>query len=231
MAGRRDSLPQQPTAHKRAKNRRAHRVSDPNLYPPHPQVAPTSSAPPLRSSSASYTTQPVPYRPTPGRDAQRHARAGHPLPPRPTRPRNTFDGGDSLLTNVESMQLKTVENSEGVVTGLTIVNDDAPHANNIYTTLPLPNGGIIFSTGSERGAAAAYGRTTRDAQNVNVVGIMFAPPHGSNGLGMNMRNVDWDCLAPPATKIDEADGGFRLSELQGFVPQMPSPPERLRKHQ
>ncbi|RSL82250.1 hypothetical protein CEP51_005297 [Fusarium floridanum] len=208
---------------------RKNRVSDPNIYSysSHPQGTAIPSSIPRRASAASYTTQPYPLRPIPSHDPQQQTRAGHPLPHRSSRPTEFHE---PFLKDDEDLQLKALQHPDGTTTGFTVVNKDKPGANNICAPLPLPNGGIVFNVNNETSAITAYNHIKRTSDSGNVAGIMFSPPCDINGAAL--RDVDWSRVVPrPAAKeINEADGGFRLSELKSFVPKIPAPPEHMRKH-
>lgn len=205
---------------------RRNRVSDPNIYPysSHPQGTAIPSSAPRRASVASYTTQPYPHRPNPSRDPQKQAHAGHPRPPHPSRP---IESHEPFLKDDEDLRLKARQYSDVAATGFTVANKDKSGANNACAPLPLPNGGIVDNGTS---AIAAYGRTKGGSVSGKVPDIMFSPPCELNGAAL--RDVEWSRMVPrPAVKeINEADGGFRLSELKSFVPEIPAPPERMRKH-
>ncbi|KAJ4241500.1 hypothetical protein NW757_012199 [Fusarium falciforme] len=208
---------------------RRNRVSDPNIYPysSHPQGTAIPSSAPRRASVASYTTQPYPPRPNPSRDPQKQAYASHPPPPHPSCP---IESHGPFLKGDEDLRLKALQHPDGTTTSFTVVNKDKPGANNTCALLPLPNGDILFDANNETSAIAAYDRAKGASGSGKVPGIMFAPPCDINGAAL--RDVDWSRMVPrPAVKeINEADGGFRLSELKSFVPGIPAPPERMRKY-
>lgn len=63
-----------------------------------------------------------------------------------------------------------------------------------------------------------------------VVGIMF-PPAKVQGNVIE-QTVGWDCLVPPMSevkKVEEKDGGFRLSEMKTFLPKIEKPPKSCLK--
>lgn len=206
---------------------RRSRVSDPNItYSPHPQGTHFSSSAPRRASAASYTTQPFPPPSIPGRDPQTQAGAFHLLPHRPIESYEPLNGDGDL-------RLKALQDPDGTTTGFTVVNTHKSWANNTCAPLPLPNGGIVFTVDNETSAIAAYDRIKRTSGNRHVAGVMFSPPCDINGA--TPLDVDWSRLIPPpppaVKEINEADGGFRLSELKSFVPKVPAPPESMRKRQ
>ncbi|KAM6508037.1 hypothetical protein FSOLCH5_013236 [Fusarium solani] len=208
---------------------RRSRVSDPNIYPysPHPQGTAIPSSAPRRASVASYTTQPYPSQPKPSRDPQKQAYAGHPLPSHLSRP---IESHEPFLKGDEDLRLKALQHPDGTTTGFTVINKDKPGVNNTCAPLPLPNGGVVFDVDNGTSAIAAYECAKGASVSGTVPGIMFSPPCDINGAAL--RDVDWSRLVPrPAVKeINEADGGFRLSELKSFVPKIPAPPEHMRKH-
>ncbi|UPK91347.1 hypothetical protein LCI18_002282 [Fusarium solani-melongenae] len=208
---------------------RRSRLSDPNIYPysSRPQGTAIPSSAPRRASAASYTTQPYPLRPNSSRDPQKQAYAGHTLPPRPSCP---IESHESFLKHDEDLRPKALQHPYGTTTGFTVVDKDKPGANNTCAPLTLPNGRIVFDVDNGTSAIAAYERAKGTSVSGKVPGIMFSPPCDTNGAAL--RDVDWSRLVPrPAVKeINEADGGFRLSELKSFVPEMPAPTGRMRKH-
>ncbi|KAL6362904.1 hypothetical protein LRP88_02304 [Fusarium phalaenopsidis] len=207
---------------------RRNRVSDPNIYPysSHPQGTAIPSSAPRRAFVASYTAQTYPPRPKPSRDSQKQAYAGQPPPPHPSRP---IESHEPFLKDDEDLRLKVLQHSDGTTTTFTVVNKDKPGANNTCAPLPLPNVGIVFDVDNETSAIAAYERAKGASVSGKVPGIMFSPSCDINGAAL--RDVDRNRLAPrPAVEMNEADGGFRLSELKSFVPDIPAPPERMRKH-
>ncbi|KAJ4311157.1 hypothetical protein N0V84_010590 [Fusarium piperis] len=204
---------------------RRSRVSDSNIYfhPPHPQGTHIPSSAPRRASAASYTLPPYHSRPTPSHDPQKQSHAVHPLPHRPTESRQP-------LNEDEDLRLKALQHPDGTTTGFTVAKTDRPWVNNVCAPLPLPNGGIAFNVDNETSAVAAYNCIKGASGSGKVAGIMFSPPCDINSAVM--RDVDWSRLVPPppaVKEINEADGGFRLSELKSFVPKIPAPPEHMRK--
>ncbi|KAF5007477.1 hypothetical protein FDECE_6199 [Fusarium decemcellulare] len=123
------------------------------------------------------------------------------------------------------MSLQVLEKADGTKLGLRIVDDSAlssPYSS-IFSSLPLSavKNGFAFRAHTVQAATNIF----RHAKNGTepVVGIMFTPPHiPQNGDDVVAHNVHWDCLARPAPKINEDDGGFRLSELNKFLPEIPA---------
>lgn len=214
---------------KGSRRSRKSRVSDPSIYPysPHPQATATTSSAPRRASAASYTTQTYPHRPNPSRDPQKQAYTGRPLPPHTGRP---IESHEPFLRDDEDLRLKTLQHPDGTTTGFPVINRDMPRTNNTCAPLPLPNGGITFDVDNGMSAFAARERAKGAFVSGNNAGTMSSPPCDINRLAL--RDGDWSRLVPrPAIKeINEADGGFRLSELKSFVPKMPAPPGHRRKH-